>query len=129
MKQKGITCVGIIFNTDYHYESGSHWVCVYIDISKNIFFFFDNTGDEPQKEITIIYDMLKEQNSKLKYKDTNKMKHQYNNTECGVYCLYVISNLLEKKNNNIKLQKKRISDEKIEKYRYYFNKPLNNIEK
>ena len=49
MKQKGITCVGIIFNTDYHYESGSHWVCVYIDITKNIFFFFDSTGDEPQK--------------------------------------------------------------------------------
>ena len=27
--------IGIIFNLDYHYQSGSHWVTLMIDMSKS----------------------------------------------------------------------------------------------
>ena len=103
---------------------------VFIDIEKNIFFFFDSTGDECQDEIKSLYDKLRQDSPKLKFKTTKNMKHQYKNTECGVYCLYVISSLLEGNTSISSLQRKRISDEKMEQYRnVYFNKPLpNNIE-
>lgn len=125
MKKNKVKYIGIIFNTDYHYEPGSHWVCVFIDIEKNIFFFFDSTGDECQDEIKSLYDKLRQDCPKLKFKTTKNMKHQYKNTECGVYCLYVISSLLEGKTSISSLQRKRISDEKMEQYRnVYFNQPL-----
>mgnify|MGYP001374958222 CR=1 FL=1 len=127
MKSKGINKIGIIFNTDYHYESGSHWICVFINLNDNIFFFFDSTGDSPQKEIKQLFKKLKIQNKKLKYKSNEKTKHQYKDTECGVYCLYVVVNLLENKTTINKLKKQRISDETIEKYRhYFFNHPIYN---
>ena len=91
MKNK-VKYIGIIFNTDYHYEPGSHWVCVFIDIDKNIFFFFDSTGDECQDEIKSLYDKLSQDSPKLKFKTTKNMKHQYKkqNVEYIVYMLYLI---------------------------------------
>ena len=127
MRQRKINKIGIIFNTDYHYQSGSHWVCVFIDLKKNIFFYFDSTGDEAQDEIINLYKKLKSQNNKLKYKSNKNHKHQYKNTECGVYCLYVIINLLEENITINTLKTKKIKDDEIEKYRnIFFNPPLNN---
>ena len=127
MRQRGIDKIGIIFNTDYHYETGSHWICVFINLKKNIFFYFDSTGDKRQKEIKELFDKLKCGEKKLKYKSNENFKHQYKNTECGVYCLYVIINLLTEKITINKLKTKRISDSEIEKYRdIFFNPPLLN---
>ena len=125
MRQDNINKIGIIFNTDYHYENGSHWVCVFINLDKNIYFFFDSTGDSPQKEIKDHFYKLKIKNKNLKFKSNEKTRHQYNNTECGVYCLYVLINLLKNKTSINKLKKNRISDKTMEKYRYkYFNHPI-----
>ena len=121
--KKGKKKIGIIFNTDYHYESGSHWICLYIDLEKKIFFYFDSTGDKIPLELKNYYKYLNNQ-IKLKYESNEGHKHQYKNTECGMYCLYVIISLLTKKESFKSLKTKKIKDNEIEKYRkIYFNKP------
>ena len=35
LKKEYINKIGIIFNLDKHYQNGSHWVCLYIDLKKN----------------------------------------------------------------------------------------------
>ena len=52
--------IGIVLNTDYHDEPGSHWVSLYIDINgvnmgHPAIFFFDSTGDDAQDEV---YDFI-----------------------------------------------------------------------
>jgi hypothetical protein len=132
LKNKGINKIGIVFNTDPHYLSGSHWVCVFVNIKDLTFFYFDSVGDDIAKETKNLYNMLNKQSLKyfsksMKFIDTNGFEHQKSNTECGMYCLYVLINLLE---NNItikSLQSKRISDNNVEKFRnIYFNTPLIN---
>ena len=123
-KMKGVKIIGTVYNTDKHTQSGSHWICTYIDIEKGIFFFFDSVGDKCPKEIKQYFKKLKDtlNSKKLQLKTTNGFEHQHGDTECGMYCLYVLINLLE---NNItinSLQKKRISDELVNKFRrIYFD--------
>ena len=40
------TKIGIVLNLDKHYQGGSHWVSLYIDIHNKIIFFFDS-ADNP----------------------------------------------------------------------------------
>lgn len=50
----------------------------------------------------------------------NKIKHQSGDTECGVYSLYFIINMI--KDSAKKIKTKKISDAQMEKYRnVYFN--------
>lgn len=126
----GTTKIGIIFNTDPHYKSGSHWICMFIDVPKKLIYFCDSTGDEPPKEINDFAARIQEQgramspplNMRYEY---NTRAHQRSNTECGMYCLYIIINMLEGKLNAGDIKSKRISDDFIEEYRkIYFNPEL-----
>ena len=54
MKQlldNGCCIVGVIFNLDYSWESGSHWVAGMVDIKRGDVCFFDSYGYEPLKLI------------------------------------------------------------------------------
>jgi hypothetical protein len=88
-------CIGIIFNHDPSYKSGSHWVSLFIDFrNKNPEInFFDSVGSKPPKEVwTLIrrlYDQSKKINDKCKV-HINTINHQLKNSECGVYSLYFI---------------------------------------
>ena len=97
--------IGVIFNTDPHTEDGSHWVSVFIHIGANAnnhmdsyIFFFDSTGDRPQKEIREFIKTVTHQGRtmgiKFKYFE-NRKQHQKRNTECGMYSLFMIVNLIE----------------------------------
>ena len=122
-RQNGINIIGTVYNTDKHTQSGSHWICSYIDIDKGIFFFFDSVGDKCPREIKQYYNKLKRTLSqkKLRFKTTNGFEHQRGETECGMYCLYVLINLLEQKISMESLRKNRLSDTRINKFRriYY----------
>jgi len=99
---KGKTKIGIIFNLDPHDKDGSHWVSMFIDIKKKFIFFFDSTGDKPEKEITAFMKRIKTQGDKLDimFKTIiNKKEHQRGDTECGIYSLFLIIELLEGRNN------------------------------
>ena len=107
---------GIVFNTDPHYLGGSHWVCLYIDIDMKYIYYFDSTGDETPGKIKEFINNVKMQGNalgiNLLYKK-NTYKHQIENTECGIYVLYILISLLEGKITPEEINKKRIPDSKM----------------
>jgi hypothetical protein len=92
----GIKSIGIVYNLDPHYKSGSHWVANYIDIVGNTCYYFDSYGIEPPPQVQKFMKWLSSHNPsnpmKLQY---NKRRLQYSNTECGMYCIYLIIRMLE----------------------------------
>ena len=128
---KGITKIGIIFNTDPDTKPGQHWISMFINIKKKTIFFFDSTGDKPPKEVTNLIAKIKTQGDSLKkpinFKiDSNEgIEHQYGNTECGIYSLFFIVHMLEDKMTEYYLKTHMLKDEYMEKFRHiYFNDSL-----
>jgi hypothetical protein len=89
----GIKRIGIIYNLDPHYKSGSHWVANYIDISKKHCYYFDSYGMKPPKQIYEFMQWLTLQNSKIKL-GFNGRQFQHQNSECGMYCLYFLDRMI-----------------------------------
>jgi hypothetical protein len=129
---RGKTKVGIIFNTDPHYKSGSHWISMFIEIKKEkpMIYFFDSVGDKPPPEVQAFVEKVKKQGNELKHKinfgyDINDKEHQYGGTECGVYSLFFIVYMLKEKIDNVYLDNHTIKDEEIELFRKkFFNEEL-----
>jgi hypothetical protein len=122
--KKNINKIGIIFNLDKHDEPGSHWVSMFIDIENNNIYFFDSTGDPPHDNIIKLINEIKKQSNNLGYNYKNiinNIQHQYKNTECGVYSLFFIIEMLKGRNFNF-FKNKKIKDDEIHKFRnIYFN--------
>ena len=122
--QSGKTKVGIIFNLDPHNKGGSHWVALFVDCKKHKIYYFDSYGDPIPERIMRLVKTVKEQAREMKKKFSfyyNDRRHQYKNSECGMYCLYFIIALLKNKPFNTFLNK-RIKDEQMEETRKkYFN--------
>jgi hypothetical protein len=117
--------IGVVFNLDPHYEEGSHWVALFIDIDRKFIFYFDSTGDSTPKEIKRFINRVKKQGKVLDIKFENiyenDVEHQKEDTECGIYALYFIISMLKNKSPTDFL-KKRITDNEMEKLRkIYFN--------
>ena len=121
------TKIGLVFNTDYHDEPGSHWVSLYIDINginmgHPSIFFFDSTGDDAQEEVYDFIDLVKTQGGRIgvDFKSyINKKIHQIKDTECGIYCLHFITSMLLKKDFN-KYMRNIKNDNYMEKFRNFF---------
>jgi hypothetical protein len=94
--KRGTKSIGIVYNLDPHFKSGSHWVATYIDIPGHVCYYFDSYGMKPPEQIAIFMKWLTTQDPKMKLQ-YNKRALQKSNTECGMYCLYVIICLLEGK--------------------------------
>ena len=94
------TKIGIVFNTDPHYLEGSHWICMFIDVKNEFIFYFDSNASRTPPQINKLTKRIIKQgkllNIDFKYYK-NKVEHQKTNTECGMYVLYVISQLLQEK--------------------------------
>jgi len=119
-----------VFNLDKHDESGSHWVSLFIDVNKRIIMFFDSASGSIPKKINEFINHVKAQglSENIEFKYINgKKKHQYGGSECGVYSIHFIIEMLKhpEKAMHIFLYD-RIPDKEIEKYRKkYFNTPEN----
>ena len=126
--KKNKTRIAFIFNLDKHYMSGSHWLTLFLDINKKKLLFFNSTGDPPTKEVyKLIQRILKQCENVETLKDIkyleNKKNHQRKNTECGIYCLYCICELLTNNKEAEYFLSHRISDKQMEELRYkFFNK-------
>ena len=96
--RKGKHRIGIVINTDPHDGPGQHWVAVFVDIRPELEYprmtYFDSYAMKPEKEIKRLMKRWKEQwdetdihpnPMKLTY---NVTRHQYKDSECGMYCLY-----------------------------------------
>ena len=120
-----ITKIGVIFNLDKHYESGSHWIAMYADIKKNIIGYWDSYGFNPPKEVIALMEELKRQAKEKLNIDCNikinKIRHQYKNSECGVYCMNFIIKQLEGEEFNDVCNKIIKDDKMFAKRKKYFN--------
>ena len=122
--ERGKKKIGIIFNLDEHNKGGSHWVAMFVNCNLGEIYYFDSYGDPDPKQIRKLGWEIQKQSDKFgkryKYK-SNKIRHQYSESECGMYCLFFIVELL--KDKNFEFFNKRILDKKVIRLRNkYFNK-------
>ena len=92
---------------------------------KKEIYYFDSYGDRtPSKIKTFVKRVAKESKffgKKYKFK-VNKRRHQYSDSECGMYCLHFIIEMA-KGSSFEKFQKIRHTDKLMKKLRgIYFNK-------
>jgi len=121
--KSGKSKIGIIFNLDPHYLEGSHWVSLFMDLKRNFIYYFDSVGDKIPKRIMKFVNKIKSQGSSngmdFDFKQ-NTVEHQKKNTECGVYSLFFIIEMLKKEKPYMFTEV--IPDDKMEKFRKeYFN--------
>jgi hypothetical protein len=118
---KGYRQIGIVFNTDVHDGPGQHWISAFLDIRPELQYprmtYFDSYARKPEKEIQRLMFRWKEQwdrrggpAMKLTY---NTTRHQFKESECGMYCLYYHYACLM----DIPMDT-RVSDEKVNAFRF-----------
>ena len=117
--------IGIVFNLDNHTQGGSHWVCLFINMKQKYIFYFDSVGNKMPSQIKKLVDKIVKQGNELSQPihfrvEVNKLQHQRKNNECGVYCLFVITTLLQDTKNIYELKKERYPDEDIYELRSVF---------
>ena len=96
--RKGKTQIGIVFNTDIHTGPGQHWVALFCDIRPELeeprVTYFDSYSQRPEKEIQVLMKRWRDQweqsgvHESLMETTYNTTRHQFKDTECGMYCLY-----------------------------------------
>jgi hypothetical protein len=123
---KGIRKFGIVFNLSHHNEKGSHWVSLFTDLNKKFVFYFDSCGDKIPKEIDELVKKIVSQSKEIGIQLTEdssyKFVHQKGGTECGMYALYFIINLIEGLKTKEYFKTYRIPDKEVESFRhFYFN--------
>lgn len=122
--KKGKNKLGIIFNLDPHYKSGSHWVALFVNLKNKKIFYFDSNGIEPPKQIRKLMKTICNQSRELGINlisAHNTKVHQYGNTECGMYSLYFIIELLKDRPFKYFLEN-RVSDKFMNEMRKkYYN--------
>lgn len=117
--KRGKKKIGIIFNTDPHTLPGAHWICMFIDINNNYIYYFDSNADRTPKQVNKFANNIIKQGTalgiKFKYLK-NDTEHQKGDTECGMYVLYVITQLLKNKMTPKNFDK-RVTDKEMEELR------------
>jgi len=125
--KKNKTKIGIIFNLDTHNKSGSHWVSMFINIKAGNIYYFDSYGDKAPKRILDFIKRVQEQATQLKDPmtidfDWVSNRHQYGNSECGMYSLFFIIQLLKDLKNFNDFQENKYTDKHMKQLRTkYFN--------
>lgn len=115
--------IGIVFNTDNHNESGSHWIALFANINEFKIYYFDSYGLPPEDRVRILVNRIAKwccikhnkpitepndifMNDDHKIKNNiesldnvdirfNTNRHQYKGSECGVYCMNFILRMLK----------------------------------
>jgi len=89
-QKNGTDYIGIVYNLDPHYKSGSHWIANFINLKDKTCHFFDSYGEPPPPQVATFMKWLTTQDPEMKL-HYNSKRLQYKNTECGVYCLMFIT--------------------------------------
>lgn len=93
--KKGIKHIGFITNLDKHDEPGSHWTSTFIIIDPNSVsygaYYYDSASNIFPSYLESFFQNVKKQCEKIFKKkfeiSYNKKKHQFKNTECGVFSM------------------------------------------
>ena len=123
--KEGKNKIGIIFNTDPHNKSGAHWISLFIDMKRKFIFYFDSNGDKVPREIMSLIERIEKQGTEINIDFItyfNRKEHQYSNTECGMYSLYFLNQMITTNKIPSEFNSKRIPDKDVEELRkIYFN--------
>lgn len=125
--KNGKSKIGIVFNLENHDESGSHWVSMFSDLKKGQVYYFDSYGTRPEQRVRTLMDRIKKfcetgLGINPVIVDHNRIRHQFKNSECGVYSINFIVRMLKGKTFE-EICESRIPDNKINKCRLrYFTK-------
>ena len=74
LNNQGVKKIGVIFNLDKHNEPGSHWIGMYMDLTKNLIGYWDSYGYKPPSEVCTLMKKLKQQSKNNGYNPTIKNK-------------------------------------------------------
>ena len=95
---QGFYQYGVVFNTDKHDGPGQHWFALYCDIRPELEYgrvtYFDSYANKPESEIKVLMSRWKTEVDSLNlFKkplelSRNTTKHQFKDSECGMYSLY-----------------------------------------
>jgi hypothetical protein len=114
---------GVVFNLDEHNENGSHWVSLFISIPHKMIVFFDSAlGGVPEEVNTFVKRVQKQATEKgftMNFR-TNTSEHQKGDTECGMYSIYFIIEMLIDFGNLEKFMSGNIPDNEVSKMRTQF---------
>lgn len=91
-------CFGCIINTDYYYGSGIHWVCIFIDATKEVITleYFDSVGEPMLPEIKDFFKKIQKQcDRKCVIINVSNVCQQKDNHSCGAYTSYYIYSRLQ----------------------------------
>ena len=102
--RQGTQHLGIVLNTDPHHKSGQHWISMYIGLDprhRRSFgvHFYDSVAKPPPTEIKqLMDDIVSQMKSSLGQTNvpvhSNKIRRQYQNTECGIYSMLFILRMM-----------------------------------
>lgn len=129
--------IGIVFNTDPSTESGKHWISMFIDMSPRdprdwTIEYFDSFGEAPlPQEVRFLIQKLRQQHPdfqlRLNCRDkecTNTIRHQLDNTECGVYSINFIVERLTGKSWKEQVVEQTHRDPEMEVLRDVYFRPV-----
>jgi hypothetical protein len=96
--KKGYDKIGVVFNTDVSTGPGQHWIALFTDLDPAFEYpritYFDSYSKAPEAEVQRLMQRWKQQwdatriHSKPTELSYNHTRHQYENSECGMYCIY-----------------------------------------
>ena len=118
--KRRITKIGVVFNTDPHDQEGSHWVALFINIKRRGIYYFDSYGERISKFINRFAKKVTKQGQRLGIEFEfikNKRRHQYKTSECGMYCIYFIIEMMKDKQTFQEFTQTLIPDDKMLKLR------------
>ena len=97
----------------------------FIDLKKKFIFYIDSTGDSMPNEVRQLVNRILEEARQLDISlklFENIKSHQRSNTECGMYSLYIISQLLYDRHTPEYFMNNRVPDKEMKELRtIYFN--------
>ena len=120
-KKYSINSIATVYNTSSSEDKeGKHWISTFsqkVDNNNIYVYYFDSLGHPIPHQIKSFFDKLKiffkKHNTLIYIFDNSSVKHQYSNSECGVYAITFIKKLLD---NSTNLR---------ETYNLYFKNPQN----
>jgi hypothetical protein len=114
-REDGVKAIGIVYNLDPHFKSGSHWVANYVDLKNKRCLYFDSYGMEPPHQIAKFMKWLTTQDPEMTL-TYNAKRLQYKNTECGIYCIYFLIRMLMG-DELVQLTRRKPGDEQMLNFR------------
>lgn len=97
----------IVLNLDKHNQSGSHWVSLYANLNPKLpnfgIYYYDSVASSPGREVREFMNEIKKQI--IDYYDIeiakkfiikyNKIQKQFKGTECGIFSIVILTQLLK----------------------------------